>query len=197
MSTKWRSPVQLCLGLILFGVSIALMINAHAGVDPWDVFHLGLAERTGLPIGWVVNLTAALVLVMWIPLRQRPGLGTVSNVIVVGVSLDTALVVLPVPHRLAARAGFLLVGIIANGVATGLYVGAGLGSGPRDGLMMGLAARGHSIRVVRTSIELTVLVVGWLLGGAVGVGTVVYAVSIGPLAGFFIGKLRVRSCDLV
>jgi uncharacterized membrane protein YczE len=131
------------------------------------------------------------VLLLWLPLRQRPGVGTVSNVIVVGLAVDAALAVLPWPDGLALRVVFLLLGVVLNGVATGLYIGAGLGPGPRDGLMTGLARRGHSIRLVRTLIELTVLVTGWLLGGTVGVGTVVYAVCIGPLAQFFIPRLAV------
>jgi uncharacterized membrane protein YczE len=195
MSTMWRSLTNLYLGLVLFGVSIALMINARAGLDPWDVLHQGISERTGLPIGWVVNLIAAAVLLLWVPLRQRPGLGTISNVVVVGITVDATLAILPLPHPPAWRAGFLVAAILANGLATGLYIGAGRGPGPRDGLMTGLAARGHSIRVVRTSIEVTVLVAGWLLGGTVGVGTVLYAVSIGPLAQFFIHRLEIRPCS--
>ena len=133
----------------------------------------------------------AIVLLLWLPLKQRPGLGTVSNVVVVGLAADAALSILPHPHALALRFAFLAAGILANGFATGLYIGAGLGPGPRDGLMTGLAARGRSIRVVRTSIEVSVLAVGWLLGGSVGVGTVLYALSIGPLAHFFIPKLAI------
>lgn len=176
-------------GLVLFGVSIALLLRARLGLDPWDVFHQGLARRTGLPIGLLVNATAVAVLLLWIPIRQRPGLGTVSNAILVGLVLDAALPLIPQPGPLAARAGFLAAGIMANGVATALYIGAGLGPGPRDGLMTGLAARGWPIRRVRTLIELTVLVAGWLLGGTVGIGTLLYAVSIGPLAHFLIPRL--------
>jgi uncharacterized membrane protein YczE len=189
MST--RRLTSLYLGLVLFGVSVSLMLRAGLGLDPWDVLHQGVAQRTGLRFGWVVIAVGAVVLLIWLPLRQRPGLGTVSNVVVVGLTAQAALAVLPDPRPLALRAAFLLAGILANGVATGLYIGAGLGPGPRDGLMTGLAARGHSIRLVRTSIEAAVLAVGWLLGGSVGVGTVLYAISIGPVAQFFIHRLSI------
>jgi uncharacterized membrane protein YczE len=183
--------VNLYLGLVLFGLSVALMVRARLGLDPWDVLHQGLSERTGIGLGWVVIGVGAVVLLMWWPLHQRPGLGTVSNVIVVGLTAQGALAILPHPGALALRFAFLVVGIVANGVATGLYIGAGLGPGPRDGLMTGLAARGHSIRLMRTAIELSVLAAGWLLGGTVGVGTVLYALAIGPLAQFFIHRLRI------
>jgi uncharacterized membrane protein YczE len=186
---------KLYAGLVLFGVSMALMLRARLGLDSWDVLHQGVSRRTGLPFGWVVIAVGALVLLLWVPLQQRPGLGTVSNVIVVGLAVDVALDVVPAPAPLWARVVFLTVGIVANGLATGLYIGAGLGPGPRDGLMTGLAARGHSIRVVRTSIELTVLGAGWLLGGTVGVGTVAYAVAIGPLAHYFIPRFATTSAS--
>lgn len=194
MSTRWLLAVRLFnlyAGLVLFGASLALMISANLGLAPWDVLHQGLAVRTGLSIGLVVNLVAAIALLLWLPLRQRPGLGTVSNVVVVGVVTNAALALLPDPARLDVRVAFLVGGVLANGVATGLYIGAGFGPGPRDGLMTGLAKWGHSIRVVRTSIEVFVLVVGWFLGGTVGVGTVLYAVAIGPLAHVFIPWLTV------
>ena len=193
MSSYLRRLINLYAGLVLFGVSMALMIRARLGLDSWDVLHQGIARRTGLQFGWVVIGVGALVLLLWVPLRQRPGVGTVSNVIVVGLAVDAALDVLPAPSPMAMRAAFMVVGIVANGVATGLYIGAGLGPGPRDGLMTGLAARGHSIRVMRTSIEVTVLGAGWLLGGSVGVGTVLYALAIGPLAHYFIPRLAVRT----
>jgi uncharacterized membrane protein YczE len=186
MQVLVRPLVNLYAGLALFGLSIALMVRARLGLASWDVLHQGIATRTGLRFGWVVIAVAAIVLVLWVPLRQRPGFGTLSNVVVVGLAADMALGLLPTPHHLAIRIGLLVAGIALNGVATGLYIGAGLGPGPRDGLMTGLAARGHSIRVVRTAIELTVLVGGWLLGGDVGIGTLLYAVSIGPLAHYFI-----------
>jgi uncharacterized membrane protein YczE len=187
----FRRLVRLYAGIPLFGVSVAMMINAGLGLAPWDVLHQGLAGRTGVAIGWIVIILGALVLLAWIPLRQRIGFGTVSSVIVVGLAVNAALPVVPQPHALGARIALLAGGIAANGVATGLYVGAGLGPGPRDGLMTGLAARGLSIRAVRTAIELSVLAVGWLLGGTVGVGTVAYAVTIGPMAHYLIPLLSV------
>jgi uncharacterized membrane protein YczE len=174
---------------VLFGVSIAMMVRARLGLDSWDVLHQGLARQTGLRFGWIVIGVGAVVLLLWIPLRQRPGFGTVSNVIMVGLSVDAALAVLPHPRQLSMRTMFLLGGILGNGIATGLYIGAGLGPGPRDGLMTGLASKGMSIRLARTMIELTVLATGWLLGGNVGAGTVLYAISIGPLAHYFIPRL--------
>jgi uncharacterized membrane protein YczE len=179
---------QLYLGLVAYGVSMALMLESRLGLDPWDVFHQGVARRTGLTIGTVTIAVGALVLLLWIPLRQRPGIGTVSNVVVIGLAVDAALALLPTVQPLAGRVAFLVAGIVLNGVATGLYIGARLGPGPRDGLMTGYVALrpGRSIRLVRTVIEVTVLAVGWLLGGTVGLGTVLYAVSIGPLAHVFI-----------
>jgi uncharacterized membrane protein YczE len=173
---------------------MALMIQAKLGLDPWDVFHQGLARRTGLRFGLVVIAVGVLVLLLWIPLRQRPGIGTVSNVIVIGLVVDPAVALLPTPHPLAARWAFLIGGIVLNGIATGLYIGARLGSGPRDGLMTGYVARrpGRSIRLVRTGIEVTVLTAGWLLGGTVGWATLLYAVAIGPLAHVFIPLFSVR-----
>jgi uncharacterized membrane protein YczE len=178
--------VQLYGGLVLYGVSASLLVLAGLGLDPWDVFHQGLSRTFGLAIGTWAIIVGAVVLLLWIPLRQRPGIGTVSNVILVGATMNVVLGHVHAPHAMAARVGCLVCGVFLNGVATGAYIGAGLGPGPRDGLMTGLAARGHSIRVVRTSLELTVLVTGWLLGGTVGVGTVLYALSIGPLAHVFI-----------
>ncbi|HYN96829.1 MAG TPA: hypothetical protein VES42_23555 [Pilimelia sp.] len=197
-NTTWRDRfarrfLQLQLGLIGYGVSMALMVESTLGLDPWDVFHDGVADATGLRFGWVVIATGALVLLAWVPLRQRPGIGTVSNVIVIGLAVDAALAVLPTGGPLALRITMLVTGIVLNGVATGLYIGARLGPGPRDGLMTGYVALrpGRSIRVVRTVIELTVLGIGVLLGGTVGVGTILYAVTIGPLAHLFIPLLTV------
>jgi uncharacterized membrane protein YczE len=181
--------LRLYAGLVGFGVSLALLVKARLGLGPWDVLHQGLARQTGVRIGWVVIAVGALVLLAWIPLRQRPGLGTVSNVVVIGLVVNAALDLLPTPGALAARVTFLAAGIVGNGAATGLYIGAGLGPGPRDGLMTGLAARGHSIRVVRTLVELSVLGLGFALGGDVGVGTLAYALAIGPLAHYFIPRL--------
>jgi uncharacterized membrane protein YczE len=177
---------QLYGGLLLYGVSSSLLVLARLGLDPWDVFHQGLSRTFGLAIGTWAILVGVVVLVLWIPLRQRPGLGTLSNVVLVGGTMDVVLGLVHSPHSLAARIVCLVCGVFLNGVATGAYIGAGLGPGPRDGLMTGLAARGHSIRVVRTGIEVLVLATGWLLGGTVGVGTVVYALSIGPLAHIFV-----------
>ena len=181
--------VQLFVGLIVFGASLALMVRAELGLGPWDVLHQGIAQRTGLQIGWVIIAVSVAVLLLWIPLRQRPGFGTVANAIVVGLAVDATLVVLSTPRSLALRVFLLVSGIVANGIATGLYIGAGLGPGPRDGLMTGLALKGLTIRRARTVIEVAVLALGWVLGGTVGIGTVLFAVAIGPLAHYFIPKL--------
>jgi uncharacterized membrane protein YczE len=178
--------VQLYGGLVLYGVSSSLLVLAGLGLDPWDVFHQGLSRTFGLAIGTWAIIVGVVVLLFWIPLRQRPGIGTLSNVILVGLTMNVVLGHFDAPHAMAARIACLVCGVFLNGVATGAYIGAGFGPGPRDGLMTGLAARGHSIRVVRTGLEVTVLVTGWLLGGTVGVGTLVYALSIGPLAHVFI-----------
>jgi len=190
-----RRLAQLYIGLLLYGASMALMIESTLGLNPWDVFHQGLAHRTGLSMGMVTIAVGALVLLLWIPLRQRPGVGTVSNVVVIGLAVDGALALLPTVTSLAARIGFLAAGIVLNGLATGLYLGARLGPGPRDGLMTGYVARrpGRSIRVVRTVIELTVLAAGWLLGGTLGIGTVAYALAIGPLAHAFVPVFTVAT----
>jgi len=179
--------VQLYLGLWLYGLGAALQVRAGLGLDPWDVFHQGVSRHVGLAIGTVVIVVGAFVLLLWIPLRQLPGLGTVSNVVLIGVSLNVNLELLPTLHGLWLRGPGLAIGILLGGVATGMYIGARYGPGPRDGLMTGLSRRtGRSIRLVRTGIEVTVLVAGWVLGGAVGVGTVAYAVLIGPLAQVFL-----------
>src|SRR3954453_14064265 len=186
MQRPVRRLAQLYAGLVLYGASMALQIRAGLGLDPWDVFHQGVVNRTGLSFGTVVALSGAVVLLAWIPLRQRPGVGTVSNVVVIAIAVDAALALLPAARSDVAAVAMLLGGVGLNAVAAGAYIGAGLGPGPRDGLMTGLAARGHSIRVVRTLLEVTVLTCGWALGGTVGVGTVVYALAIGPLAHIFI-----------
>jgi uncharacterized membrane protein YczE len=184
-----RRLVQLYAGLVLYGVSMAFMIRAGLGLDPWDVFHQGLAEHTGWSFGVVTMVVGAGVLLLWVPLRQWPGIGTVSNVVVIGLAVDAALAVLAAPHALVVRAGLLAAGVVLNGVATAAYIGAGLGAGPRDGLMTGFVRRtGASVRLVRTGIEVTVLTVGWLLGGTVGLATVVYALSIGPLVHLFLPR---------
>lgn len=188
---RLRRLGQLYPGLAIYGFSTALLVRANLGLNPWDVFHQGVSVRSGFRLGMVTIATSAVVLLLWIPIRQRLGVGTISNGILIGVFVDLSLHFLPTPTDVALRVGFLIAGILLNGFATGLYIGAGLGPGPRDGLMTGLARDGRSIRVVRTSIELTVLVFGWILGGSVGVGTVAYALAIGPLAHVLIPALTV------
>ncbi|RKN12608.1 YczE/YyaS/YitT family protein [Streptomyces radicis] len=182
-----RRLTQLYGGLLLYGVSAGLMVRAGLGLDPWDVFHQGVSERTGVSIGMVVNITGLLVLLLWIPLRQRPGLGTVSNVLLIGLAMDATIALTPEVTPLAARVPLMLGAVVLNGLATGLYIAASLGPGPRDGLMTGLhRITGRSLRLVRTGIEVAVLAVGIVFGGTAGVGTVVYALTIGPLAQFFL-----------
>jgi len=177
-----RRIVQLAAGLVLYGWSMGMMYRAALGLDPWDVLHAGLEQRTGLSFGTVVIAIGALVLLLWIPLRQLPGFGTVANVILIGLAVDGAIAVISTPDGLGARLALLVVGVVLNGLAGALYIGSQLGPGPRDGLMTGLVRRtGLSVRLVRTSLEVTVLVVGFLLGGQVGLGTVLYALAIGPL----------------
>lgn len=179
--------VRLYAGLILYGVTDALVIRANLGLDPWDVFHQGLARHTGISIGTVSILVGAAVLLLWWPIRQRPGLGTVSNVVLVGASIDATCALVPHVEALGARIPLLLGGVLFNGLATGLYIAADFGPGPRDGLMTGLHRRtGRSLRLIRTGIELAVLAAGFALGGGVGAGTVLYALAIGPLAQFFL-----------
>ncbi|MER7073937.1 hypothetical protein [Terrabacter sp. NPDC000476] len=187
-----RRLVQLLGGLTLYGVSMAMMIRSTLGLDPWDVFHAGITSHLPMTFGQVTIVVGALVLLLWVPLRQWPGLGTVANVVVIGLAADAGLALIAPPEALWARVLMLVAGIVLNGVAGGLYIGSQLGPGPRDGLMTGVARRsGLSIRLVRTSIEVTVLAVGWLLGGPVGLGTVAYAVLIGPLVQFFLPRLTV------
>lgn len=188
-----RRLVQLVVGLWLYGTSMAMMVRAGLGLDPWDVFHAGLAERLGLSFGAIVTGVGALVLLLWIPLRQRPGLGTIANVAIIGLATDIGLAVLPTPDARFAQVLLLVGGVVLNGIAGAMYIGAQLGPGPRDGLMTGLARRtGLSLRVVRTGIELTVLALGYALGGVVGAGTVLYALAIGPLVQAFLPRLIVR-----
>ncbi|MFD8998321.1 membrane protein YczE [Streptomyces abikoensis] len=193
VSAPSRSPglgrrlVQLYCGLVLYGVSCALQLRAGLGLAPWDVLNQGVARHTGLSIGTVVIAIGALVLLLWIPLRQRPGLGTVSNVLMIGLVMDATLSVTPTPHSLWIRVPLLLFSVALCAVATGLYITPRFGPGPRDGLMTGLHRRtGRSVRLVRTLIEVAVLATGFALGGSVGVGTVLFAVGIGPLAQFFL-----------
>lgn len=180
-SSGWRRGSQLFLGLVLFGASLALLVRAELGLDPWDVFHQGLSASTGVSIGVCTIAAGIVVLLLWIPLGQRPGIGTIANVVLVGVSLDAVLAVLPPLDGLAVRWALLVLGIVLNGIATGAYIGAGLGPGPRDGLMVGIARRGVSVRIARTVIEIAVLIAGYVLGGTVGIGTVLYALAIGPI----------------
>jgi len=185
------SPVrrlpQLLGGLTLYGVSMGLMIRSGLGLDPWDVLHEALSRRTGLTFGTVTAIVGALVLLCWIPIRQRPGVGTVANILVIAVAVDLTLALVVSPSALPVRIVLLVAGVVLNALATATYIGVRLGPGPRDGLMTGFAARtGWSIRLVRTGIELTVLASGWLLGGTVGIGTVVYALAIGPLTQAFL-----------
>lgn len=182
-----RRGAALLLGLCGYGLSMAMMVRAGLGLDPWDVFHQGLAERAGMTIGLASAVVGVAVLLAWIPLRNRPGIGTVANVIVIAITVDLALWLLPAPTSLPVRIALMIAAVVLNAVSTVAYIGAGLGPGPRDGLMTGLVRRtGRSVRLVRTSIEVSVLTVGWLLGGTVGVGTVVYALGIGPLVALFI-----------
>jgi uncharacterized membrane protein YczE len=178
-----RRLVQLYAGLVLFGFSIALMVRADLGLAPWDVLHSGLTHWFPIDIGQALVIVSLVVMLGWIPLRELPGIGTVSNAIVIGLSADLFLGELSTPAPLGVRAGLLVIGVVLNGLATAAYIGAQLGRGPRDGLMTGLARRtGRSLRLVRTVLELTVVALGLALGGAAGVGTILYAVAIGPLS---------------
>ncbi|MFR9730360.1 YczE/YyaS/YitT family protein [Saccharopolyspora sp. MS10] len=178
---------QLFAGLALYGTSMALMVRAEIGLSPWDVLHDGMTQRLDWSFGAITALTSVLVLALWVPLRQRPGIGTVANVVVIALSVDLVLGVLPPAHALPWQLTLIISGVVLNGLATAIYVGARLGPGPRDGLMTGLHARtGWSVRLVRSGIEVGVLVVGWFLGGSAGLGTVLYAVSIGAITQFFL-----------
>jgi uncharacterized membrane protein YczE len=177
-----RRLVQLFLGLALYGLSVGLMVRSNLGVNPWDVFHQGLSERSGIGLGTMIIIIGAAVLLLWIPLRQRPGIGTISNVFLIGIWTDVSLWLIPPVQSLPLAWAMLLGGIFLNGVAGGAYIGAGLGPGPRDGLMTGLVKRtGKSVRLIRTGIEVVVVAVGWTLGGTLGLGTVLYAFLIGPI----------------
>jgi uncharacterized membrane protein YczE len=193
---RFRRLVQLYVGLVLYGVSMAMMLRANLGLDPWDVLHQGLIRWLPVSFGTMTIIVGAAVLLAWIPLRQRPGIGTVSNVFIIGLAVDAGLWAIPTIDWTPGRWLLLVGGIVANGIAGGCYIGAGLGPGPRDGLMTGLVARtGGSVRIIRTGIELGVLAIGWLLGGTVGVGTVLYAVGIGPVLHLALPRLTIGAKD--
>jgi uncharacterized membrane protein YczE len=184
-----RRLPRLLAGLVLCGVAFACIVDAELGLDPWNVLHEGIADRTDLPIGLVTTLAGFVVLLAWIPLRERIGIGTVANALIIGTVMDLVLPVLPDGASLASRWGLFGAGLVLVGPGIGLYIGARLGPGPRDGIMTGLAQRGPSIRLVRTGIEVVALAMGWLLGGTVGVGTILFAVTVGPNAQFWLERL--------
>jgi uncharacterized membrane protein YczE len=189
-----RRLIQLFAGLCLYGFSVALMIEAGLGLEPWGVFNEGVTQHTPLSFGLVVNIIGLFVLLLWIPLKQKPGIGTIANVLIIGTAVDVSALFIPDIEGWNARTAFLVAGVLLNGLAGGLYIGAGLGPGPRDGLMTGLHRRtGWPIRRVRTGIELVVLSCGFALGGTVGVGTVLYALCIGPIVQFWLPKLTVKA----
>ena len=184
-------------GLAVFGLGIALLLEAELGAAPWDVFHSGVSEITGIPVGTVIILTGIALLALWIPLREPPGLGTILNAVEIGLVVDLVLPLLPEPEALVPRIAMMAGGIVVIAIGSGLYIGAGLGPGPRDGLMTGLARRGISVRLARTGIEVIVLVLGVILGGAIGVGTAAFAIGIGPLVQWFLPRLAMQPRRLV
>ena len=189
-----RRLIQLYAGLLLYGLASALMLRSNLGLDPWGVFHQGVAKHTGLSFGTVVLIIGVIVMLLWIPMRQRPGLGTISNMLLIGIASDAALALIGSPVGMPARIAMLVSGIVLCGLASAAYIGAGFGPGPRDGLMTGLVARtGLSVRLIRTTIELCVLAGGWLLGGTVGLGTVLFAFGIGSLVQFFLTMMDHRT----
>lgn len=188
-----RRATQLVAGLFLYGFAIALIVRAAIGVSPWDVLTQGIVAQTGLSFGLVTNIVGGLVLLLWIPIRQRPGVGTVLNVLLVGPSAEFGLWLIPEQTDLVVRIALFAGGLAMLAIATGLYIGAGYGPGPRDGLMTGIHRRwGIRIWIVRTAIEVTVLSIGWVLGGNVGIGTLLFALLIGPMVGVTLPLLRVR-----
>ncbi len=183
-----RRLTQLIIGLILFGIGIGLMLQSGLGVPPWDVLHQGLARRFGLTVGaWSIIVSVA-VLLLWLPLRQPYGLGTLLNAIIIGVVIDLTGAIIPVAEVTGVAWAMMLAGVVLIGIASGLYIGANLGPGPRDGLMTGIARRGPSIRLTRAVIEITVLTLGWILGGTFGIGTIFFALAIGPLVQYFLPR---------
>ncbi|MGN0064613.1 MAG: YitT family protein [Nocardioides sp.] len=188
-----RRVPQLIVGLVLYGVSLALMVRSTLGLAPWDVLHSGLIRHVPLTLGQAVVAMSFVVLLLWIPLREKPGIGTIANALLIGTSADATLFLLSAPDGLAARVALLLLGVVGNGLATAMYIGAQFGRGPRDGLMTGLARRtGWSLRAVRTGLEVTVVLCGLALGGALGLGTVLYALAIGPLTQLMLPWMLVR-----
>jgi len=186
-----RRVAQLIIGLFIYGVALAMMMRAVIGVGPWDVLSQGVSNHTGIPFGWTTNIIGAIVLLLWIPLRQRPGIGTVANVLLLGTSAQIGLAVIPVQVGWMSQALVFAAGLVLLALATGLYIGAGFGPGPRDGLMTGLNKRfGIPIWAARTAIEISVLIIGWLLGGNVGIGTLAFALLIGPLCNLTIPLFR-------
>jgi uncharacterized membrane protein YczE len=177
---------------VLFGLALAVLVEADLGLDPWTVFHQGVSERVGLSLGTISVISSLLVLALWIPLGERPGLGTIANALIVGPALDLGVATIPAPHALVLRLAYVVVAIAGIAVATGLYVGAGWGPGPRDGLMTGMAKHGVPVAVTRATVELTVLIAGWLLGGTVGIATVLFAATIGPLVKPALARLAIR-----
>ena len=183
-----RRLPKLLVGLLIFGLGIALMANAGLGLGPWEAFHQGIARRTGLELGTVSILLGEPILALWLPLRERPGIGTVLNILVIGAATNVALGLLPFPSEPVLQAAMMILGVVTIGIASGIYLATDLGAGPRDGLMTGVHHRyGWSIRRARTAVELTVLVAGYLLGGTVGIGTVVFAFGIGPIVQWSLG----------
>ena len=188
-----RRVIHLLVGLALYGAGCAFTVRAGLGVDPWTVLAEGISLRTGIGVGWVVNILGLAVMLLWLPLRQRPGVGTVANILLVGTSMQAVLAVLPPMTGLVPRFLLLAAGIVAVAVASGLYLGADFGAGPRDGLMTGIRARfGWPIWLARATVELTVLGIGWVLGGTVGIGTLAFAVAIGPLVHVMMPLLAIR-----
>ena len=185
-----RRVPRLLVGIVLLGVGIAMMVRARLGLAPWDVLHQGLAERTGVSIGLVIIVLGLAILLLWIPLRQRFGIGTVINTLTVGLVADAAVGAIGAQHDLAIRWALLLGGIVVGASGMALYIGAGLGPGPRDGLMTGIAAKGFPIWIVRTVLELIALAIGYALGGDIGAGTVIFAFTIGPLGHWFLERLH-------
>ena len=188
-----RRLVRCLIGLALFAIGLSLQMNANIGAPPWDVFHQGVAKQTDISIGKIIVITGFSLLLLWIPLRQKPGLGTILNALEIGLIADVALEIIPEPNNIFIRVVMVIVGIITVAIGTGLYIGSDLGPGPRDGLMTGLAKRGIPIRVGRTAIEVTALIVGFAMGGQVGVATLAFAFGVGPLVHFFLPRLAVSS----